>query len=212
MNVLGKLEKPMAYIDAAKRKLPSNFVLTPTQWRQLFGAKRKVKEVGRGTYAYVYESPDPRKVVKITRDWHDYQTTSMAQQIPGVVKLHAAHKLHTDRSLNTVSTPTHIAMVTERVRTMKSRPVTAALQFLRRNAPVDMCYWFKLGTAGSAKCHKTYVQAQAIAAQLKKRGLRFTDWHAGNVGFDKQGNLVLLDLGHNDNIGARLPPTLHGRR
>jgi len=66
--------------------------------------------------------------------------------------------------------------------------------------------------AEAKDCYTHMMQLIAIRAALAKRGIDWTDVHAGNIGVDKNGRWKVLDLGASTTRLTVEPPELAGRR
>jgi len=164
--------------------------LTPSQWGTLFGKRKSPRKLGCGQFACVYQSRDEGKVVKLTTDPGDVQTTREAQGIPHVVTLYRAFNL----------APRRYAMVLERLTPLRERERNfwrgALICAVDMDSP-DLCCHPKKFSGERNACRRLIGAVQDTEKRLAMRGLFFSDWHAGNIGRDVHGNWKLLDLGFN---------------
>jgi hypothetical protein len=72
------------------------FCLTPAQMQRLFGSETP-RKIGCGVYGCAYESPDPSKVVKITRDEADVAALQQFQGKDWAPKVYNAWELDVPR-------------------------------------------------------------------------------------------------------------------
>lgn len=176
--------------------------LTNSQWAKLFGHTRKdPKRFGCGSFACVYESRNPGRVIKLTTDPGDVHTTMHAQGLPGVVTLYRA------TAVDTGNRAKRWAMELERLRPVKRKNYKRFNQALGCAAdttgpdthPLDVTAACCPRTKGRTleSCRRLVRFVHRTTGALRRRGLEFTDWHVGNVGKDAQGRWRLIDLGYN---------------
>ena len=201
---------------------PSGYTcLSDTQWVKLFGRRMtKPKRYGCGGFACVYQSDEPNKVIKLTRDPGDVHTTMAAQGIPGAVTLFSARKIADNEK--------RWAMRLEKlVPTAYSDKVTKGMrcartpQFDEFVTPVRCCDMPMIRALQKAarvpasesidSCHRLMTMVQQTQQAFSDRHLSFSDWHSGNIGRNAQGKWKILDLGYNvDEVEPR--PLLDGAR
>jgi len=198
--------------------------LTPSQWAILFGKTRTYpKQIGCGSFACAYESPEPGKVVKLTTDQDDVRGIIKGQGLR-VPTLYRSFKL----KLSGANVSTLYAMVLERLRLLKGR---------RRNLWGDAVWCLReahgsdeddpaVGVARALRhccrdvkasqrksCFKIVSGVDAARRELRERGVNVTDIHPGNIGTDAKGVWKILDLGYRfqSEEPAKLRPLAGGR-
>jgi hypothetical protein len=216
---------------------PSSYktCITPTQARKLFGTTTRPRPLGCGVFACVFEHTDPSKIVKITRDPSDVAGLLQGQGLAQVPKVYASHKLvgrpwWTTPRVKTESwqtwpdRPEAFALVIEKLHVFSGaeKPKWAKRIFRLRRLPKQDVEQHRSATAKSVcpkkpsaeakDCYTHMMQLIAIRAALAKRGIDWTDVHAGNIGVDKNGRWKVLDLGASTTPLTVEPPELAGRR
>lgn len=187
--------------------------LTPNQAKVLsLGDK-----LGCGAFACAYDTKDPDKVVKITRDPDDVAALQLANEKKSayVPKLHAAYQLVQGGVNRQGETIPVYAMVVERVTPVprekrddynlwmdKAGEIFDEFdswQKGRRGVAADVvertCKPVKDGDKAK-DCRQLISDVMEAYKDLKKIGINWEDWHAGNIGYDDpdKGALV-IDLG-----------------
>jgi len=194
---------------------PYEVCLTKNQRKKLFKDGIVGLRLGCGVFACAFETNDPDKVVKITRDPEDVAALIKAQKTDVVPRLYAAYTLGSDPAGKGHSTKTGeqtpaYALVVERLRTLDEDDVDnyssdifgAVNDYLSGDMDLDEV---------EANYNDLGFQAAQAAGKLKKAtGIKWTDAHGGNIGFDKNGNLKILDLGITKTALKRKPRILEG--
>jgi hypothetical protein len=185
--------------------------LTKNQEQKLFrGRRSKLRKLGCGVFACAYESPNKNRVVKFTRDSEDVAALLAAQDTGAVAKVYEAYRLAQngetvpDRDLappfaNDVTEVPVYALVVERLRTiplLERKPVEAELheifsKVIKKDLPPERFCATRRGDG----CSEVQIGVLSAYERLSDAGIVWKDIHAGNIGYDKKGNLKVLDLG-----------------
>lgn len=209
---------------------PYRVCLTGTQEQKLFrGKASRQKKLGCGVFACAYTSPAKTRVVKFTRDAQDVAALLEAQKTGVVAKVYAVYKLarpgrtiptrdpFTMRVSDARDVPVY-ALVVERLRTVPSderEAVDDELLAIRDQvvdqgmSPNDFCD-AQRDEDGNTGCGDVQVAALRIYEKLKAAGISWNDMHAGNIGYDKNGRMKVLDLGLTDTELKHEPEILEG--
>jgi hypothetical protein len=203
------LGKPHANYDHARYRV----CLTPNQEQALFKGKRtKQKKLGCGVFACAYTAPGSTRVVKFTRDSEDVAALLKAQKSGIVPKVHAVYRLKQEgktmptrepwsgRTAESRYVPVY-ALVMERLRTIPSSDEEDTNGSLMSVLDVpkevvdarEVCNVIEENQG--APCDDLQRETAEIREKLHKLGIKWTDIHAGNIGYDKHGKLKALDLG-----------------
>jgi hypothetical protein len=203
--------------------------LTYSQFATLFGKRRTMpKKIGCGFFACVYQSPDPNKVVKITRDSSDPASLMLVQGSAAAPTLYRTFRLkNPDRWPG--ETWSVYAMVTEKLRPIIKSGVAATPReqeaerridrmfgCLREYDPNSCCRERKLrvgGVKGVAACMRLVKAVREIGTELRTHGMsHLPDVHSGNFGYDRQGRLKMLDFGVSGREPGKLRELAGARR
>lgn len=192
--------------------------VTAKQAARLFGNK-KPKKIGCGVYACAYEGPRPGTVTKITNDPSDVGALIKAQGTPWVPKVHAAFRMRSPVKwrgpIDPLASPRAFALVVERLAPL---PVKQKKQV--------RCIGYNLNRIGGGiekavaaccptdddSCANLSVDIGIAQHQLKAQDIDWHDIHEGNVGYDAQGNLKVLDVGLSETPPPKDLPLLGARR
>lgn len=205
------------------------------------GKRTKMKKLGCGVFACAYESPAKSRVVKFTRDSEDVAALLKAQKTDVVPKVHAVYKLKqggrttpvADFVTNRKEDPRHVdvyALVIDRLRTvpgsereqedgdlMRLHDAVDSVTHDRKpltikNVCTRVASYLDEGEAGPYDgCTTTQALVLDAIGKLRKIGINWTDFHAGNIGYDKAGRLKVLDLGVTKTALEKEPEILEGR-
>lgn len=177
------------------------------------------KIIACGTFACVYESPDPTKVVKFTSDLGDIWglERSGGRYTPRVLSRPVIIKSNDpDRRKVYVSEIERVTPIPKKEWEQFDEVTTLAddLAYLsgaseeRKNALLPGF----LRRCKTAYCRKNLKDIADIVVDLWKRDIRAGDTHTGNFGRRADGSLVMLDLGGSTMFGAPKYEVLAGRR
>lgn len=191
--------------------------LTANQEQKLFDNKRtKLRKLGCGVFACAYEAPTPNRVIKLTRDPEDVAALLKAQKTGVVAEVYSVFKLaqggRTDKftdpmTMRTIEPhPVDVyAMEVERLRPVPAdeREIVQnelfQLQDALDNAPLDKaCQQVaKMNARNGEPGGCTQAQKDVLAAirKLAKLGIKWSDFHTGNFGYNRNGKFRVLDLG-----------------
>ena len=192
---------------------PYRVCLTKTQRATLFG-RENIQEIGCGTFACAYDHPaHPGKVVKLTRDDEDLGGLHRAQGTGLVPTMYAAYELREGgRAVHDGRKTRVYAAVLDRLQSPAargehlSREEADALQYAVSDmlSPEAACC-----TRGT--CNDLCLRIANVGRRLHAHGVDWLDTHEGNVGYDVDGNLRVLDVGRSE-VPAPPLPVLAGRR
>lgn len=167
--------------------------LSPNQKKVLFNGK-KGKKLGCGVFACAYGSPSPTKVVKFTRDSEDVAALLEAQKTGLVPKVYATYKLRDGgHAIRTDDETPVYALVVERLKPVAPKDREQLDNELSLAGDVIDGYESKADFCNSSS--KAACDTVEAAVKLKETGIKWSDIHSGNIGFDKNGDVKILDLG-----------------
>lgn len=194
---------------------PYRVCLTKNQRAALFKNK-PIREVGCGTFACAYEHPNPNLVVKITRDEQDVGGLLQARGTGLVPEVYDAYELRGGgRSLKDGKKTRVYAVIAERLRPLtdaqklRLRPFEDALQYGVSGlmSPQDTC----CDPYDPMACNPLCLAVLHLGRGLQDLGIDWLDTHGGNVGYDSQGKLRVLDVGRSEVLAPALQ-VLDGRK
>jgi len=179
--------------------------------------------------------------VKITRDSEDVAAMLKAQKTGVVAKVYAVYKLKqggrtmpvADEITRRKDEPRHVdayALVVQKLRTPPGAEAEAINEDLYRlrdavdsvnhdrkelsikNVCPRAASYVDESEAGPIDgCTETQALVLDAIGKLKKAGIEWSDFHAGNIGYDKAGRLKVLDLGVSKTKLEHEPEVLEGR-
>ncbi len=192
---------------------PYRVCLTANQDKKLFQGKRKrLRKLGCGVFACAYEAPAKTRVIKFTRDGEDVAALLKAQGSGVVPKVFAVYKLaqggrtipqedafawgqHGTKEARNVDV---YALSVERLRPVsrdEREIVNDELSNIRMAIEDGESQAKYCANRDGEACTATELEVFAAMKKLSARGIKWTDMHAGNIGYDKTGKLKVLDLG-----------------
>lgn len=210
---------------------PYRVCLTANQEKKLFrGQRRKMRKLGCGVFACAYESPAKSRVVKFTRDEQDVAALLQAQKSGVVPKVFAVYKLaqggrtipKRDPFTMRLDDPEDVsvyALVVEKLRTVppsEREMVDDELLRVReglvegKQSGNDFCD-AQVDEDGNTGCSDVQLHTVNAYEKLKQLGIDWTDMHAGNIGYDRNGRLKVLDLSLTKTELEKEPEVLEGR-
>lgn len=184
--------------------------LTESQITRLFGGKQPGKKLGCGRFACAFENPtDPTTVVKITHDPDDIATMIHANEVAPqyVVPLREAFRLvGTDAKGKARRKRQAYAAIVDKLKTVgTSNPADFRNwqnELIFERGDPYICTTRFEGGGGIKPNKKKLAECSALGEKVRTlvegidaAGIDWRDLHAGNVGFDGEGNLRVLDLG-----------------
>lgn len=203
---------------------PGDVYLTTAQRKKLFGKSEPGQVLGRGKYASVYETDDPRRVVKLTHDESDAAALVRAQRTGVVPKLHEAYKLAqpSTSKYNGTQRPVY-ALVLERLTPVPPEhdaDVLPALGRLRKaiiakpTGPIGIRGVTAPGPkpCETERCVKAAHQLVRAVNRLRAVGIPLTDLNVMNLGYGEDGTMRVLDVGANAETPGKLPVLAHARK
>lgn len=179
------------------------------------------KAIACGTFACVYESPDPTKVVKFTSDLGDIWglERSGGRHTPRVLSRPVKLKINSGQIYSRSVYASEIEKVTpiskkeweqfNDVTTIADDLTYLAGGSQQRKEEILPGFLRKCKTN---YCRETLKEIANVVVDLWERGIRAGDTHPGNFGRRADGSLVMLDLGGSTMFGAPKYETLAGRR
>lgn len=192
--------------------------LTASQKKTLFQNKSR-KKLGCGVFACAYETSDPGKVVKFTRDAEDVAALLEAQKLGVVPKVYKTYELFNQgESVETGETKPVYALVVEKLKPFSPAErevldeqmfsVNDILSELKRDPEMSVAEAC-VGMTGN-ECDTITRQTIEAAQKLRANGIRWDDIHSGNIGLDKKGDVKVLDLGITGTQLKKAPQILAG--
>lgn len=184
---------------------PYRVCLTDNQRATLFDDDLR-RPIGCGVFACAYEAPDPRRIVKITRDAADVAALLRAQAVDVVPRVHRAFELRqggrTIRGKNLIRV---FAVEVDRVNMLQKTPdvvnqfqaIVDVVDTHRELPPVPAATREAVQRldACDAACEDLIRDTFSAVHRLRSVGIDWTDIHEGNVGYDDRGQLKVVDLG-----------------
>jgi len=203
---------------------PGGVYLTPAQRRKLFGGASPGQVLGRGKYASVFATEDPRRVVKLTHDASDAAALVRAKRTGVVPALHAAYKLEQPSSskYNGGRRPVY-ALVLDRLTPVPPEDDANVLPALRRTRqaiiekPTGPIGVQRVTAPGDPLCETPECLAAArqlvrAVNRLRAVGISWTDLNVMNLGYDADGTLRVLDVGAQGETPGKLPVLASGSK
>lgn len=213
IEVGGEFSDPTA--PPAYRFGPYRVCLTKKQRAKLF-KNRPIREIGCGTFACAYDHPNPNRIVKITRDEQDVGGLLRARGTKLVPEVYEAYELRDGGRSLIDGRKTHVfAVVADRLRPLSDEERRSLAPF------VDALGYGVSGLATARQtccdpydpksCNEICLDVFQVGRKLHARGIDWIDTHGGNVGYDQEGRMRVLDVGRSE----VMPPALEalaGRR
>lgn len=215
-------DEPSHRLQYQEAEGPGRVYLTPAQRRKLFGAASPGQVLGRGKYASVFATSDPKRVVKLTHDASDAAALVRAQRTGVVPALHAAYELEQPSisKYNNGRRPVY-ALVLDRLNPVPPEEDAHVLPALRRTrqailkkstGPIGVQQVTAPGNppCETAECLTTASQLVRAVNRLRAVGISWTDLNVMNLGYAADGTLRVLDVGAHGEAPGKLPVLVSG--
>lgn len=223
----GRLRRPLSAPQVSKppcleisAHAEYDVCLTTNQHQVLFGGLPQFTLIGAGSYASAFAAPQPDRIVKLTTDASDVAALLQAQGSPYVVDVDRVYTLAQGATPNRFKGPRAAlyAIVAERVQPLpraadrRQGPLAAARQVIGPAKRGNRAYCVLGQTVPTAEEIKLCNEVVDAIQDFDRRGIRWRDIHAGNLGRDLHGQLKVLDAGATRSELREMPELLEGAR